>query len=273
MTAEEKKEWEKWQKRESKAQGMLKASVSLAIKLDLDDLKSAGDMWAHCEHLHALNIVENQREVRRKLYSLDLQDDATSEEMAAHVELFSRLIMEAKLVGIGHTSHERAAMFVGTILGPAFRPVIAEINAVAEKPSATGRWYSQSTTPSRLAARLALLLDRPHHGVVPSWPQWASQGSAERPRSKGGRIVDPTCRRSNVTSATRQGTMRGIAGRRPKAAATSLEVVKSARTTTVGNEEPSEDTEHTHQQMTTRRRRDASPSPRLCSTSTSHGLA
>jgi hypothetical protein len=48
------------------------------------------------------------------------------------VELFSRLIMEAKLVGIGYTSHEREAMFVGTILGPAFRPVIAEINAVAE---------------------------------------------------------------------------------------------------------------------------------------------
>jgi hypothetical protein len=38
MTAE-KKEWEKWQKRESKAQVMLKASVSLAIKLDLDDFK------------------------------------------------------------------------------------------------------------------------------------------------------------------------------------------------------------------------------------------
>jgi hypothetical protein len=51
------KEREKWQTRESKAQGMLKASVSLAIKLDPDDLKSAGDMWTHCEHLHALNIV------------------------------------------------------------------------------------------------------------------------------------------------------------------------------------------------------------------------
>jgi hypothetical protein len=53
------KEWEKWQTRESKAQGMLKASVSLAIKLNLDVLKSARDMWTHCEHVHALNIVEN----------------------------------------------------------------------------------------------------------------------------------------------------------------------------------------------------------------------
>jgi hypothetical protein len=202
MTADERKEWEKWQTRESKAQGMLKASVSSAIKLDLDDLKSSGDMWTHCEHLHALNIVENQREVRRKLYSLDLQDDATSEEMAAHVELFSKLVMEAKLVGIGHTSHERAAMFVGTILGPAFRPVIVR-SMPWKKPRATGRFYSQSTTPSRLAARLALLLDRPHLGVVPSWQLWASRGSAERLRSKGERIVDKTCRRSNVTSVTR----------------------------------------------------------------------
>jgi ribosomal protein L15E len=85
------------------------------------------------------------------------------------------------------------------------------------------------------------LFDRPHHGVVPSWPLWASRGSGKRPRSKGERIVDPTCRRSNVTSATRQGTMRGIAGQRPNAAAINLEVVKSARTTTAGNEEPSEE--------------------------------
>jgi hypothetical protein len=122
MTVEERKEWAKDKTRELKAQGMLKASVSLAIKLDLDHLKSAGDMWTHCEHLHSLNIAETKPVVLRKLYSLDLQDDATSEEMAAHVDLFSRLIMEAKLVGIGYTLHERAAMFVGTILGPAFRP-------------------------------------------------------------------------------------------------------------------------------------------------------
>jgi hypothetical protein len=151
MTADGRKEWEKWQTRESKPQGMLKASVSLAIKLDLDDLKSAGDMWTHCEHLHALNIIENQREVRKKLYSLDLQDDAMSEEMVAHVELFSRLIMEAKLVGIGYTSHERAAMFVGTILGPAFRPVIAEINPVEEAkrdwPLVLSKYNAESARP------------------------------------------------------------------------------------------------------------------------------
>jgi hypothetical protein len=146
---------------------MLKASVSLAIKLDLQDLKSSAGMRAYCEHQYALSIVEDQCEVRWKLYSLDLDDDATSEEMAAHVELFSRLIMEAKLVGIHYTDHERAAMFVGTTLGQSYLPAIAEINVVAEK-DAIGRWSRQSTRPSRHAARLALVRDRLHHQVVPA---------------------------------------------------------------------------------------------------------
>jgi hypothetical protein len=141
-----------------------------------------------------------------------------------------------------------------------------------KKASATGRWYSQSTMPSRLAARLALLLDRPYHGVVPSWPLWVSRGSAERLRSKGERIVDTTCRRSSATSATRWGTMQGIAGRRRKATAINLEVVKSTRTITMGNEEPSEVESHPPK-ITTQKRSDASPSPRPCLMSTSLGPA
>jgi hypothetical protein len=81
------------------------------------------------------------------------------------------------------------------------------------RPSATGRWVLSKYSAIRLAARLALLFDRPHHGVVPPWQLWASRGTAERLRSKGERIVDPLCRRSSVTSATRQGITRETAGR------------------------------------------------------------
>jgi hypothetical protein len=62
MTAEERKEWEKWQMRESKGQGMLKPSVSLAINLDLDDLKSAGEMWT----IRASTRPQYRREPTRK---------------------------------------------------------------------------------------------------------------------------------------------------------------------------------------------------------------
>ncbi|GFZ51200.1 LOW QUALITY PROTEIN: hypothetical protein JCM24511_08958 [Saitozyma sp. JCM 24511] len=95
--------------------------------------------------------------------------------MAAQVELFSRLIMETKLVGVGYKSHERAARLVGTTLGPAFHPIIAEINAVA-----LGRWYSRPTTPKRLA----VLLDRPHHVAVLATigQPWISREAVERER-------------------------------------------------------------------------------------------
>jgi hypothetical protein len=66
--------------------------------------------------------------------------------------------------------------------------------------------------------------------------------------------------------------MRGIAGRRPKAATINLEEVKSARSITAGNEEPSDEETHLSN-VKTQRRRDASPSRRLYSTSTSRGLA
>ncbi|GFZ49168.1 LOW QUALITY PROTEIN: hypothetical protein JCM24511_06918 [Saitozyma sp. JCM 24511] len=87
--------------------------------------------------------------------------------MAAHVELFSKLIMEAKLVGIGYTSHERAAMFVGTILGPTFRPVIAEINAVEETkrdwPLVLSKYNAES---ARRKARPLVRSTAPRGGAV-----------------------------------------------------------------------------------------------------------
>jgi hypothetical protein len=155
----------------------------------LDDLKSATDMWAYCEHLHALNIVENHGEVRRKHYSLDLDDDATSEGMAAHVELFSRLIMDARLVGIQHTSHERAAMFVGTIFGQSYRPVIAEINAVDEKdrdwPLVLSKYNAESTrhkarppAPSTAPRGGAILATLGQSGIT---REAAERGHKQRP--------------------------------------------------------------------------------------------
>jgi hypothetical protein len=48
MTSEEKREWERWQMRESRAQGMLKGTVSMAVKLDIEEMLSAAEMWLYC---------------------------------------------------------------------------------------------------------------------------------------------------------------------------------------------------------------------------------
>ena len=129
MTSDERKDWERWQSRENKAQAILKGTVSLAIKLDIEDMFSAAQMWSYCLSIHEISVIENQREVQQRLYAFDLRDDATSDEMAAHVELFSRTVMEAKIVGMTLTDLDRASLFTQSILAPSFRPILTEIRA------------------------------------------------------------------------------------------------------------------------------------------------
>ena len=63
LTSDVRKDWERWQAREGRAQGMLKGTVLMAIKLDLEDSLDAHSMWLYCERLHSISIKENQREV------------------------------------------------------------------------------------------------------------------------------------------------------------------------------------------------------------------
>jgi hypothetical protein len=130
MNGEERREWERWQTRENKAQAILKGTVSPSIKLDIEDMLSSSVMWSHCLVIHNVSIEENRRDIQRRLYSYDLREDATSEEMAKHVESFSRTVMEAKVIGMVLTDVERASIFANSILAPSFRPIIMEINAV-----------------------------------------------------------------------------------------------------------------------------------------------
>ncbi|RXK41489.1 hypothetical protein M231_01197 [Tremella mesenterica] len=100
ITGEELKEWEKWQARENKAQGMIKGTVTEAVMLDLSEKMSAKEMWDYCLKMHITATNENQRNVRQALFSYDLREDATAKEMAKHVEDFSKTMAEAKLAGL-----------------------------------------------------------------------------------------------------------------------------------------------------------------------------
>ncbi|RXK34658.1 hypothetical protein M231_08087, partial [Tremella mesenterica] len=130
ITGEEWKEWEKWQARENKAQGMIKGTVSDAVMLDISEKMSAKEMWDYCVALHVTATIENQRNVRQALFSYDLRDDATAEEMAKHVEDFSKTMSEARLVGLKFDSQERAGLFLNTILAPSYRIIQIEVTSL-----------------------------------------------------------------------------------------------------------------------------------------------
>ena len=185
LTSDVRKDWERWQAREGRAQGMLKGTVSMAIKLDLEDSLDAHSMWLYCERLHSISIKENQREVQRKLFSFDLRDDATSEEMAAHIEDFSQTVMHARMVGLTFSSLDRASLFMQSILAPSFRPVLTELNSTSDLlrdwPTVLSKYNAES------ARRKARPLPRARGGVVmavtgPRVTREAAARSRDRPR-------------------------------------------------------------------------------------------
>ena len=185
LTSDVRKDWERWQAREGRAQGMLKGTVSMAIKLDLEDSLDAHSMWLYCERLHSISIKENQREVQRKLFSFDLRDDATSEEMAAHIEDFSQTVMHARMVGLSFSSLDRASLFMQSILAPSFRPVLTELNSISDLlrdwPTVLSKYNAES------ARRKARPLPRARGGVVmavtgPRVTREAAARSRDRPR-------------------------------------------------------------------------------------------
>ncbi|RXK36139.1 hypothetical protein M231_06630 [Tremella mesenterica] len=136
IVGEELKEWEKWQARENKAQGMIKGTVSDAVMLDLSEKMSAKEMWDYCVNLHVTATIENQRNVRQALFSYDLRDNATAEEMAKHVDEFSKTMAEAKLVGLIFDSQERAGLFLNTILDRTWDKVLMIFNAETARHTA-----------------------------------------------------------------------------------------------------------------------------------------
>jgi hypothetical protein len=125
--------------------------------------------------------------------------------------------MEAKLVGIGYTSHERAAMFVGTILGPAFCPIIAEINAVEETkcdwPLVLSKYNAESARPQ---GSPSCSIDRPTGWCRPGHGRPAKdqqRGSRERAQGPSTRHVDGGMFRVPQDWALRKGLLRLAAGR------------------------------------------------------------
>lgn len=52
LSSEDKKDWDWWQARESRAQAMLQGTILEAVWLDIEDLLAAADMWKHCDKMH-----------------------------------------------------------------------------------------------------------------------------------------------------------------------------------------------------------------------------
>jgi hypothetical protein len=107
LTAEQKKEWRVWQRKEVKVQGIVSSTISEGIAYDTDELPSAKALWNHIEKRHRLDTPEEQANIMAALAMLRLTADCDANSMEAHVESFNKLMMRAKAAGIRFSGEQR----------------------------------------------------------------------------------------------------------------------------------------------------------------------
>ena len=116
MTAEDKKDWERWQARESRGRALLKGTGSQAVRLDIEDLLAAVVMRRYCDKMHESDLLENQHIVQSRPWTMNLRGDATADDTSARPETFSKAIADGKRFENILSDRERAQRFPGSSL-------------------------------------------------------------------------------------------------------------------------------------------------------------
>ena len=111
----EKAEWYKWQKKEEKVQGVIRATVSKGILVDLLDIKSAKAMWDFIEEIHKQDSPEEHAAINNALANVALKDGATAQEMENHLEEFNILLLRAATAKLTITHSDRVQRFLATL--------------------------------------------------------------------------------------------------------------------------------------------------------------
>ena len=115
LTKDEKIEWSKWQKNEEKVQGVIRATVSKGILVDLLDMSSAKAMWDFIEEIHKQDTPEEQAAVRDALATLRLGENASADQMETHLEDFNVLLLRAIMAKLVITQDDRVQRFLATL--------------------------------------------------------------------------------------------------------------------------------------------------------------
>lgn len=104
--------WDEWQSRESKARAAIILSVSQAIAGEIDGLWSAHDMYKLICSLFSVGNDAQKGDISRRLDTLTLRENATSQEMQAHFDAFFALLSEGKSIGLDVADWDRREKFL-----------------------------------------------------------------------------------------------------------------------------------------------------------------
>ena len=106
--------WSSWQQRESKVQGILRATVSTGILVDIINKHSAKEMWDFIVETHQIDSTEDRSRIAGALDRLKLRNNPTAAEMEENLEKFNRLILEAEMAKMEISENDRIERFIMT---------------------------------------------------------------------------------------------------------------------------------------------------------------
>ena len=115
LTAEQVLHWRGWQKRETKVQGVIRATVSDGILVDLLRMNAAKEMWDFIMDVHRLDTPEEQAQVRDALATIRLKEDPTAADMEKHMDKYNSLLLRASIAQLKIDEDERIERFMATL--------------------------------------------------------------------------------------------------------------------------------------------------------------
>ncbi|CAD6975579.1 unnamed protein product [Tilletia controversa] len=111
-STEDKKDFKSWVERDRKAMAIMRRTISDALKVDIEDCRSAKEIWDRLGGLHDLTAPEHRAEVKRELLNHFLLEGT---DLKTHLEGFLELLLKASGAGIRYSDEDKSLMFLDTL--------------------------------------------------------------------------------------------------------------------------------------------------------------
>ncbi|CAD6940322.1 unnamed protein product, partial [Tilletia caries] len=112
VSAEEKKNLKFWLERDRKAMAIMRRTISDALKVDIEDCRSAKEIWDQLCSLHDLTAPEHRAEIKRELLNHFLLEGT---DLKAHLDGFLRMLYKASGAGLRYADEDKCLMFLDTL--------------------------------------------------------------------------------------------------------------------------------------------------------------
>ncbi|CAD6925493.1 unnamed protein product, partial [Tilletia laevis] len=112
VSAEEKKDLKSWLERDRKAMAIMRRTISDTLKVDIEDCRSAKEIWDQLCSLHDLTAPEHRAEIKRELLNHFLLEGT---DLKAHLDGFLQMLYKASGAGLRYADEDKCLMFLDSL--------------------------------------------------------------------------------------------------------------------------------------------------------------